>query len=123
MGLRSILGDVVKVGGIAAPEVVTALNPAAGAITQLLVNSIIKAEQSGGDSTAKKQQVVNSVLPAVEPTLNTMLQTAAGGKASVDSQGANDAVGQLVDGFVKLLNSVQVSAATTSAASGAKGTP
>jgi hypothetical protein len=122
MSLRSILGDVVKVGGIVAPEVVTALNPAAGAITQLVLNGIIKAEQSGGDSASKKQQVVNAVLPSVAPTLNTVLPT-AGGAANIDSQGVHDAVGQMVDAFVKLLNSVQVPAAAAAAASPAAKPP
>lgn len=116
MGLRSILGDIVKVGVVVAPDAVTAFNPAAGAITQLVVNGIIKAEQSGAGGGSKKQQVVNSVIPAVEPTLKTMFQT-AGGTASVDPQGANEAVGQLVDAFVKLLNSIQVPAAAPATAS------
>ena len=121
MGFRSILGDIVKVGEVVAPGAVTALNPAAGAITQLVVNGIVKAEQSGADGASKKQQVVNSVLPAVEPTLRTMFQT-GGGTANVDPQGANEAVGQLVDAFVKLLNSVQVPAAVGATAASGSGT-
>ena len=115
MSFLSTLGKILKVADTAAPAAISAINPAAGAITGLVLNSVVKAEQSGGTGTAKKQQVMNEVLPAVGPLINTILQ-ASGTKVNMNAQGVETAVGQIVDGVVALLNAVQTPA--TAPASG-----
>ena len=119
MSFLSVLGDIAKIGQAVAPEV-TAINSAAGAITQQVVNGVILAEQIGGKGADKKQQVINGVLPVVQPLLNTILQS-TGTKVTTNSQGVNTAVDQLVEGVVGLFNSMQAGARATTASGAATG--
>jgi len=98
---------------------VTAINPAAGAITGLILNSVAKAEQTGSSGADKKKQVVAEVLPSVAPIVNAVLAS-SGAKVNLDAAGVNNGVGQIVDGVVSLLNSMQAAAAATA---GTGGTP
>lgn len=119
MGFLKVLGAVAKVGEAIAPAAITAVNPAAGAITGLVLNAVVKAEQAGGTGPEKRQQVVQQLAPMVAPMVASIMQ-AAGSKVQVDPNGVNQAVGQIADGIVALLNSMQTPAAqTTSAAQGA----
>jgi hypothetical protein len=110
MSFLSTLGKIFKVADTAAPAAVTAINPAAGAITGLVLNSVIKAEQGGGTGPAKKQQVLTEVLPAVGPLIGTVLQV-SGVTANMNGPGVEAAIGQMVDGVVALLNAIQTPAA------------
>lgn len=110
MSFIDTLGKILKVADTVAPAAVSAINPAAGAITGLVLNSVVKAEQAGGTGPAKKQQVLNEVLPAVGPLIGTVLE-ASGVKANMNGPGLQDAIGQMVDGVVALLNAIQTPAA------------
>ena len=116
MSLLYVLGKVLHVGEAVAPEVATAINPAAGALISLVLNAVTQAEQAGGSGAAKKAQVVQGVMPAAATIVNAVLQ-AKGGKSNIDSPQLTAAVSALVDGVVALLNSVQTPAVP--AASGA----
>jgi len=119
MSFFSKFKDILKVGEVAAPTVVTAINPAAGAITGLILNSVAKAEQTGSSGADKKKQVVAEVLPSVAPIVNAVLAS-SGAKVNLDAAGVNNGVSQIVDGVVSLLNSMQAPAAATA---GTGGTP
>jgi hypothetical protein len=119
MSFLSKLKDILKVGEKVAPTVVTAINPAAGAITGLILNAVAKAEQTGASGADKKKQVVAEVLPSVAPVVNAVLAS-SGAKVNLDTAGVTSGVGQIVDGVVSLLNSMQAPAA---AATGTGGTP
>lgn len=110
MGILHVLKTIGKGAQAVVPAVVPAINPAAGAITQLILNAVVHAEQSGVGGAVKKQQVMNEVVPIAGPLLTTILQT-TGGKVKLDSQGINDAVSEIVEGIVKLLKAVDVPAA------------
>jgi hypothetical protein len=110
MGFLKVLSGILKVGEAIAPAVVTSVNPAAGAITSLVVSAVVKAEQAGGTGPEKRQQVMTQLAPMVAPMVASIMQ-AAGSKVQVDPNGVNQAVGQIVDGVVALLNSMQAPAA------------
>jgi hypothetical protein len=114
--------DILKVGEVVAPTVVTAINPAAGAITGLILNSVAKAEQTGASGPDKKKQVVSEVLPSVAPIVNAVLAS-SGAKVNLDAAGVNNGIGQIVDGVVSLLNSMQAPAAATTGTGGTSTTP
>ena len=118
MSFMSVLGHIMKIGGSVAPAAITAVNPAAGAITSLVVSAVIKAEEAGGSGPEKKKQVLQQLGPMVAPMVGTIMQ-AAGSKVSVDPAGVNTALSQIVDGVVALLNSLRAPA-TTSASTGEK---
>jgi hypothetical protein len=122
MGFMKVLNAVAKVGEAIAPAAVTAINPTAGAITSLVVNAVIKAEQTGGSGPQKRQQVMAQLAPMVAPMVAGIMQ-AAGSKVQVDPNSANQAVGQIADGIVALLNSLQVQAAQGAAAGQGSSTP
>jgi hypothetical protein len=119
MNILKALGAIAKVGEAVAPIAVTAVNPAAGAITSLVLNAVVKAEQAGGTGPQKREQVLASLGPMVAPLVASIMQ-AAGSKVKVDPNGVNQAVGQIADGIVALLNSMQVPAgqATTAGQGG-----
>jgi len=119
MSFLSKFKDIFKVGEAVAPAVVTAINPAAGAITGLILNAVAKAEQTGASGADKKKQVVAEVLPSVAPIVNAVLAS-SGGKVNLDPAVMTNGVGQIVDGVVSLLNSMQAAAAATT---GTGGTP
>jgi hypothetical protein len=110
MGFLKVLSSVFKVGEAIAPAAITAVNPAAGAITSLVVNAVIKAEQAGGSGPEKRNQVVTQIAPLVAPMVASIMQ-AAGSKVQLDPNGVNQAVGQIADGVVALLNSMRAPAA------------
>jgi hypothetical protein len=110
MSFLNALGKILKVADTAAPAAISAINPAAGAITGLVLNSVVKAEQAGGTGPAKKEQVLNEVLPAVNPLIATVLQ-ASGVTANMSGPGVEAGIGQMVDGVVTLLNAIQTPAA------------
>jgi len=109
MSFLKVFANIVKVGSAIAPNAATAVNPAAGAITSLVVNAVIKAEQAGGSGAEKKQQVMAQVAPVVAPMVAAIMQ-AAGSKVTVDPDGVNRAISQTVDGMVALLNAIQAPA-------------
>ena len=114
MSFLSVLGKVLHVGEALAPEVATAINPAAGALVGLVVNAVTQAEQTGGTGAAKKEQVIKSVTPAALAIVSTVLQ-AKGGGTNINAPQLTASIGSLVDGVVALLNSVQTQAAATAA--------
>ena len=63
MSFLSVLGKIGKIGASIAPAAVTLINPAAGALTSLVVGAVIKAEEGGGSGPEKKQQVVQQLAP------------------------------------------------------------
>jgi hypothetical protein len=107
-----ILGHIAKGAQAVAPVVIPAINPAAGAITQLVLSAVVRAEEAGGSGSAKKQQVLAEVLPIATPLLTTML-SASGRNVNLNQQGVSDAVGQIIEGVVSLLKAVEVPAATS----------
>ena len=121
MGFLNVLGKVLKVSEAVGPSVATAINPAAGALVSLVVHSVTEAEQAGGTGAEKKVAAVKSVLPAATSVVTAAIQ-AKNPKAQLDPAQLSNAVGNLVDGVVALMNSVQPAAAATSAgAAGAAG--
>ena len=112
MSFLSVLGKIAKAGETVAPAAVTAINPAAGAITGIVLNAVVKAEQAGGTGASKKQQVMNQVLPAIVPLISTVAKS-TGTQVNLNSTGANNAVSQIVDGVVALLNAVEAPTAAT----------
>jgi len=116
MSFLKVLGQIGKVGAGIAPVALTAINPAAGAITSLVLGAVIKAEETQASGPEKRQQVIQQLAPLVGPMVSTIAQ-AAGSKLTVNPEGVNKAVGQMVDGVVALLNALQAPAAAS--ASGA----
>src|SRR4051794_31737902 len=112
MSFLSTLRGIAKIGEVVAPGVVTAINPAAGAITGVVVNAVVKAEETGGSGPGKKQQVMDEVLPIVGPLVSTILAS-SGAKVNLNSTGVTTSVSQIVDGVVSLLNAVEAPAAAT----------
>jgi hypothetical protein len=116
MGFLKVLSTIFKVGEAIAPAVVTSVNPAAGAITSLVVSAVVKAEQAGGSGPEKRQQVLAQLAPMVGPMVASIMQ-ASGSKVQLDPNVLNQSVGQIVDGVVALMNSMQPAAQKTSASS------
>ena len=54
MNVVEALGKVLQVGEAAAPIVATAVNPAAGAPVNVVLDAVTKAEATGGSGVAKK---------------------------------------------------------------------
>jgi hypothetical protein len=108
----STFAKVLKIGGSVAPGIITAVNPAAGAITSLVVNAVIQAEEAGGSGPEKKQAVMAQVAPMVAPMVGAIMQ-ATGSKVIVDPAGVNQALSQTVDGVVALLNAIKAPAAAS----------
>jgi hypothetical protein len=106
MSFLKILGKVLNIGEAMAPTVATAINPAAGALISLVLNSVTQAELTGGTGAAKKAQVVKEVTPAATAIIAAVLKS-KGTTAALDPAQVNSAVGSIVDGVVALLNSVQ----------------
>jgi hypothetical protein len=119
MGFLDTLRKITKIGQVVAPGVITAINPAAGAITGLIINAVVKAEESGGSGPGKKQQVMDEVLPIVAPLVSTVLAS-SGAKVNLNSTGVNNSVSQIVDGVVSLLNAMEAPAAAPTERPGAK---
>src|ERR1044071_5447494 len=117
MGFLNVLKKIVKVGEAVGPTVATAINPGAGALVGLIVNAVSQAEEAGGTGPAKKAAVIAAVLPTATTILNATLQ-ARGAKTQIDSAQLQTAVGNLVDGVVALMNSVQDPAAATPGGTG-----
>ena len=119
MGFLSVIGKVLRVGEAVAPGVAGAINPAAGAVISLVVNSVTQAEQSGSTGAAKKAQVVKDVTPAATAIISAVLQS-KGTNVGLNATQLNTAVSSMVDGVVALLNAVQAQpssqAATTPSA-------
>ena len=84
MSFLSVLKKIGKVGEAVAPVAVTAINPAAGAITGMVVNAVVKAEESGGSGPEKKQKVMSEVLPMVGPLVTAVLQSAGATKVDMN---------------------------------------
>jgi hypothetical protein len=112
MSFLSVLGKIAKIGGAVAPAAATAISPTAGAITGLVVNAVIKAEQAGGTGSVKKELVMKQVLPVVTPLILTLMQN-SGTKVTVDPTGTEKAVSQIVDGVVALMNSLDAQTQAT----------
>lgn len=110
MGFLTNLKKILNVSEAVAPSVVSAINPAAGAITGLIINAVVKAEDAGGSGPDKKKQVVAEVLPSVAPIVGAVLGS-SGAKVNLDPTALNTSIGQIVDGIVALLNSMQVASA------------
>jgi hypothetical protein len=122
MSFLTTLGKILKAGQLAAPTVVTAINPAAGAITGIILNAVVKAEQSGASGPDKKKQVVAEVLPTIGPLVSAVLG-ASGATVNLNSAGVTNAVGEIVDGVVALLNAIETpTAATTGSGAGSVAT-
>ena len=115
MSFLKVLGGALKVGQAVAPTVATAVNPAAGALVGLIVNSVTQAEQAGGTGAQKKAAVVQDVLPVATTLVVAALQ-ARNAKAQVDPAHLSSAVGSMVDGVVSLMNSVQTAEGKTTGA-------
>lgn len=115
MGFLSVFSKILKAGETVAPAVLTAVNPAAGAITSLVVSAVIKAEQAGGEGSDKKEQVMAQLAPMVAPMVASILQ-ASGSKVTVDPAGVNQAISQMVEGVVALLNALKAPAGSSTPA-------
>lgn len=112
MRFLDILGRVTKGAQAVAPLVVPAINPAAGVITQLVLNAVVRAEETGGSGSTKKEAVMREVLPVVTPLLTTLLAT-SGKNVNLNAGGVNEAVSEIVEGVVKLLKAVEMPATVT----------
>jgi len=117
MSFLNVLKKVVKVSEAVGPAVATAINPGAGALVGLIVNAVAQAEEAGGTGPAKKAAVIASVLPTATTILNATLQ-ARGAKSQIDSTQLQTALGNIVDGVVALMNSVQEPGTTTTGTTG-----
>jgi hypothetical protein len=112
MKFLEILGNIAKRAQTVAPAVIPAVSPAAGAITQLVLNAVVKTEQAGGDGPAKKERVMAEVAPTVIPLLTTLLK-ASGKNVNFDAQGVSAALAQIVEGVVMLLKAIDVPTTAT----------
>lgn len=108
MNVVKILGTALRVGEAAAPAVASAINPAAGAVIGVVVDAVTKAEATGGSSVAKKEQVMQTVLPAASSIMSAVLRT-KNPNVHVDPNQLSTAVSSIVDGVVALMHSVQAS--------------
>jgi len=108
MRFLNLLKNVLTVGGNAVPSIVSAINPVAGNITSLIVNSVVQAEAKlgPGNGAAKKDYVLESIQLAAPLILQIAEQ--ASGRDLADDQRFIDGVGKLIDGYVDLLNSFKV---------------
>ena len=119
MSFLDTLRKITKISQVVAPGVITAINPAAGAITGVIINAVVKAEESGGSGAGKKQQVMDEVLPIVGPLVSTVLAS-SGAKVNLNSTGVINSVSQIVDGVVSLLNAMEAPTAATTEGPGVK---
>src|SRR5262249_40033580 len=110
MSFLNVLGKIFNVTEAVGPQVATAINPAAGALVSLVVQSVAQVEQAGGSGASKKQAVMQSVLPVASNVVAATLQP-RGAAANVDPTQLQNAIGGMVDGVVGLMNAVQAPAA------------
>jgi len=108
MSFLNVLKGILHIGEAVAPQVATAINPAAGALVGVVINAVTQAEQKGGTGPDKKQAVMNQVLPVAESILGAVLQTKG---IKINTTQLNTAISDIVDGVVALLNSIDGAAA------------
>ena len=115
----SFLGTLGKIGrsiGRVAlrygPFVAGTVNPLAGQIAQIIVEAIIEAQQrhahEQGVGATKREEVVSQVTPKVQELIEKKLGKHAE-EVAIDHDTAREAVGQIVDGYVRLLKGINSS--------------
>jgi hypothetical protein len=108
MTFINLLKKIGLIAGKAAPEVLSAIYPAIGALVQTVLQAIVLAEAKlgSGNGTAKKEEVLGAVQIAVPLILKVMEN--ATGKDLVDDQLFSQGIDKLNDALVDILNSFRV---------------
>lgn len=119
MSFLKVLGKVLSATEALAPTVANAINPAAGAIVNVVVTAVARAEQAGGSGASKKEAVMAEALPLLMPLLQAVLKSSKA-NVNLNPEGIRTATSQMVDGVVALMNAVQ---APTGAAAGSNTPP
>jgi hypothetical protein len=99
MSFLTTLRKIGRIGEVVAPFAITTINPAAGAITGMVVNTVVNAEAAGGSGPDNKEQVMRHVLPVAGPLVSTIL--AGCGKTSEASGNAANTTGRLSFGEIR----------------------
>ncbi len=104
----NLLKKIGMIAGKAAPDILTAINPAMGALLQTLLNAVVQAEsQSGPGNGPRKKQEVLSALQVAAPLLLKVVEGATG-KDLADDEKFASGIDKMVDGLVDLLNAFRV---------------
>ena len=114
MSFLTVLSKVLSATEALAPTVANAINPAAGAIVNVVVSSVARVEQAGGTGASKKEAVMAEVMPLLLPLLTAVLKSSRA-NVNLNPDGIREAASQIVDGVVALLNAVQPSATPAAA--------
>lgn len=108
MSFVNILRKVGLIAGVAAPEIISMVNPAVGAIAQAVLQSIVLAESRSGSGNGelKKQDAMISLQVAL-PLLLQMMATGTG-KPLADQDRLTSGLEKLNDGLVEVLNAFRI---------------
>jgi len=108
MSFISILRKIGQIAGIAAPEIISIINPPMGAIAGTVLQSILMAEArvGPGNGDEKKQDALSYIQVAL-PLLLQLMQVTAG-KQLADEKLLTSGFDKLNDGMVDILNAFRV---------------
>jgi hypothetical protein len=108
MGFVSILKKVGLVAGEAAPQIISSFNPALGAITGSVLQSVLltEAQMGAGNGDAKKQASMNALQIAL-PLLLELVATTTN-RQLADPNALAGGFEKLNDGVVDILNAFRV---------------
>jgi hypothetical protein len=104
----AILKKMGLIAGVAAPEVLTLVNPAMGAIAGTVLQSVVLSEArvGSGNGEAKKLEALNAMQVAL-PLVLQVMQTSAG-KELAHPELLASGFEKLNDGTVDILNAFRV---------------
>jgi len=108
MSFVSILKKVGLIAGQAAPQVISAFNPAMGAIAGTVLQSVMltEAQMGSGNGDAKKQASMNAVQVAL-PLLLELVSTTSN-RQLTDPAALAGGFEKLNDGIVDILNAFRI---------------
>ncbi len=108
MGFVSILKKVGLVAGQAAPQIISAFNPAMGAIAGTVLQSVLltEAQMGAGNGDAKKQASMNALQVALPLLLELVSSTT--NRQLTDPSALAGGFEKLNDGVVDVLNAFSV---------------
>ena len=92
----------LRIGAQEAPAILSAINPAAGALAQVAIRAIITAEakHGAGNGEIKKQTAMESM--GIAAPLAMILLQASG--RTVNEEQFAEGISKITDGFVEVLN-------------------
>ena len=108
MSFVSVLKRIGMVAGVAAPEIISIMNPAMGAIAGTVLQSVVMSEAKlgSGNGEAKKQEAMNSIQIAL-PLIMQLMQVSAG-KQLTQPELLASGFDKMNDGMVDILNAFRV---------------